>query len=173
MSRYAFVGTVAAVVLLLDQLSKWFIRAHFALFESIPVIAGLFSITHVRNSGGAFSIFAGAHDAWRVPFFLIVAVVAIAVLLHFVRRVPHGQWVVLAALGAVLGGAVGNMIDRATSGQVTDFFDVYWRSYHWPTFNVADSFITVGMVVLIVHSFVATDEGPVSQRGTDQQKSVP
>ena len=164
MSRYAFVGAVAGLAIVLDQLSKWGIRAKVGLYESLPVIDGLFSITHVRNTGGAFSIFAGAHESWRVPFFVVVAVVAIAVLLHFVRRVAPGQWVVLAALGAVLGGAIGNMIDRVRFGQVTDFFDAHWRGYHWPTFNVADSFITVGMLVLIVHSFFAADEGDASSQ---------
>lgn len=171
MSRYVFVGAVAAVVVVLDQLTKWFIRAQLGVFDSLPVIDGLFSITHVRNTGGAFSLFAGAHEALRVPFFLLVSVVAIVVLLHFVRRVASGQWVVLFALGAVLGGAVGNMIDRATFGEVTDFLDVHWRGYHWPTFNVADSFITVGMLILILHSFVAHDEGEVSRDGADERRT--
>lgn len=168
MSRYVFVGAVAAVVVVFDQLTKWVIRTELGIYESLPVVDGLFSITHVRNTGGAFSLFAGAHEAWRVPFFLFVAVVAIAVLLHFVRRVAPHQRLLLFALGAVLGGAVGNMIDRAAFGEVTDFLDVYWRGYHWPTFNVADSFITVGMLILIVHSFVAPEEDEVSGRATGQ-----
>jgi len=168
MSRYVFVGAVAAVVVVFDQLTKWVIRTELGIYESLPVVDGLFSITHVRNTGGAFSLFAGAHEAWRVPFFLFVAVVAIAVLLHFVRRVAPHQRLLLFALGAVLGGAVGNMIDRAAFGEVTDFLDVYWRGYHWPTFNVADSFITVGMLILIVHSFVAPEEGEVSGRASGQ-----
>lgn len=171
MSRYGFVGAVAAFVLVFDQLTKWVIRSELAVYESVPVVDGLFSITHVRNTGGAFSLFAGAHDAWRVPFFLLVAAVAVVALLHFVRRVAPHQRLLLFALGAVLGGAVGNMIDRAVFGEVTDFFDVYWRGYHWPTFNVADSFITVGMLILIVHSFVAADEGEAHQHEPKQRHS--
>ena len=171
MSRYGFVGAVAAFVVGADQLTKWVIRSQFGVYESVPVVDGLFSITHVRNTGGAFSLFAGTHEAWRVPFFLTVAVVAVAVLLHFVRRVAPHQRVLLFALGAVLGGAVGNMIDRAAFGEVTDFLDVYWRGYHWPTFNVADSFITVGMLILIAHSFVAADEQSVSQSRTDERRT--
>lgn len=171
MSRYGFVGAVAAFVVVFDQLTKWIVRTELGVYESVPVVDGLFSITHVRNTGGAFSLFAGADEAWRVPFFLLVAVVAIAALLHFVRRVSPHQRVLLFALGAVLGGAAGNMIDRAVFGQVTDFLDVYWRGYHWPTFNVADSFITVGMLILVVHSFVAADENEVPRREAGERRS--
>jgi len=81
-----------------------------------------------------------------------------------VRRVQPGQWWLLVALGSILGGALGNLIDRMTSGEVTDFLDVYWRDYHWPTFNVADSCITVGMAILVVYSLVVRDEPPAGQR---------
>jgi len=94
----------------------------------------------------------------RVPFFLTVSAVAVGVLLMFVRRVEPGQRILLLALGCILGGALGNLVDRMVSGAVTDFLDFHWRGYYWPAFNVADSGITVGMVILLLYSLLARDE---------------
>ena len=164
MTKYAVVLSIAAVAVIVDQISKWYIRQHFALYESLSVLDSFFRITHARNAGGAFGLLNQGARAWRLPFFLIASCVAVVVLLMFVRRVQPGQWWLLVALGSILGGALGNLIDRMMSGEVTDFLDVYWRYYHWPTFNVADSCITVGMVILLVYSFVVRDEPPADQR---------
>jgi len=155
--RYSVVLGLAALVVAVDQWSKFFIRRTVDLYESIVVVPSFFQITHTRNSGGAFSLFAGADDAVRVPFFLAVSLVAIVALLYFVRSVEPRRWSLLVALGGILGGAVGNLIDRMLSGQVTDFLDVHWHDYHWPVFNVADSCITVGVLVLLAHSFLTKD----------------
>jgi signal peptidase II len=157
MKKYLLVFGVAALVLGLDQLSKWYVRESVQLYESIPVIDSLLHITHVRNKGGAFSLFAGAHPTLRIPFFLGVSVVAIGFLVYMIRRIEPAQWLLLLALGCILGGAVGNLIDRAVAGEVTDFVDVHWRGWYWPAFNVADSGITVGMVILILHSLLVRD----------------
>ncbi|MBP1684089.1 MAG: lipoprotein signal peptidase [Deltaproteobacteria bacterium] len=164
MNKYAVVLSLAGVAVIVDQISKWYIRQHFALYESLSVIDSFFRITHARNAGGAFGLLNQGARAWRLPFFLMASCVAIVVLLMFVRRVQPGQWWLLVALGSILGGALGNLIDRMTSGEVTDFLDVYWRDYHWPTFNVADSCITVGMAILVVYSLVVRDEPPAGQR---------
>lgn len=158
--RYGVVLGLAALAVALDQWSKAYIRRTVQLFESIVVIPSFFQITHTRNSGGAFSIFAGAADAVRVPFFLGVSLIAIVALLFFVRSVEPRRWSLLVALGGILGGAVGNLIDRMLTGQVTDFLDVHWHDYHWPVFNVADSCITLGVLVLLAHSFFTRDAGP-------------
>ena len=155
--RYSVVLGLAALVVAVDQWSKFFIRRTVDLYESIVVVPSFFQITHTRNSGGAFSLFAGADDAVRVPFFLAVSLVAIVALLYFVRSVEPRRWSLLVALGGILGGAVGNLIDRMLSGQVTDFLDVHWHDYHWPVFNVADSCIPVGVLVLLAHSFLTKD----------------
>ena len=165
MSKYVSVFGVAAVVLVLDQLSKWYVRGTVALYQSIPVIDSLFHITHVRNKGGAFSLFAGAHDVLRLPFFVGVGIVAIVVLVYMVRRVEPSQIFVLVAIGCILGGAMGNLTDRALAGEVTDFLDVHWHDWYWPAFNVADSAISVGMVILVLHSFFARDEGTPAPQG--------
>src|SRR5882672_10055534 len=154
MSKYRFVLSVAAIVLLLDQLTKWYIRRTVSLYESISVIDSIFHITHVRNSGGAFGLFAGASRALRLPFFLLMSAVAVCVLLYFVRRVEPGQRLLLCALGSILGGALGNLADRMVSGEVTDFLDFHWHGWYWPAFNVADSCITMGMVVVVFYSLL-------------------
>ena len=79
-------------------------------------------------------------------------------MIYFIRQIPNDQRWLLFAVSGVLGGALGNLIDRITSGQVTDFLLVYWRDYHWPAFNVADSFISIGVVILIAHSLFGHDE---------------
>ena len=152
MSKVAFVSLVTGSVVLLDQLTKWYVRHAMPLYDSLPVINGFFSITHARNPGGAFSLLAGASEAVRIPFFLVAAAAAIGVLIYFLRQIPDDQRWLLFGVAAVLGGALGNLIDRIAFGQVTDFLQVYWRQYQWPAFNVADSFISIGVVILIGHS---------------------
>ena len=152
MSKAAYVALVTGSVVVLDQLTKWYVRHAIAPYESIPIIDRFFSITHARNPGGAFSLLAGTTDTFRVPFFFIASAVAIGVLVYFIRQIPNTQRWLLFAVAGVLGGALGNLTDRALFGNVTDFLLVYWRNYQWPAFNVADSFITIGVVILLGHS---------------------
>ena len=150
MSKYPLVLGLATVVIVLDQVTKWMVRDSFVLYESRPVIEGFFHLTYVRNPGGAFSFLRDVDASIRLPFFIGVASVAVVALLWFVREIEaHQRWM-LAALGLVLGGAVGNLIDRIAFGEVVDFLDVFWRDHHWPAFNVADSGISVGMTILVV-----------------------
>lgn len=158
MKKYSVVAVIAAVVLVLDQLTKWYVRQTVSFYESIAVIDSLFNITHVRNTGGAFSLFAGSSQAVRLPFFLLMSMIAVVVLLVFVRRVRPEQRLLLFALGAILGGALGNFVDRLVYGEVTDFLDFHWHGYYWPAFNVADSCITTGMLILLFYSLLVHDE---------------
>ncbi|MFI5394730.1 MAG: signal peptidase II [Candidatus Binatia bacterium] len=162
MRKYPMVFGVAGVVLIIDQVTKWYIRRRFSLYESVSVIDSVFHITHVRNAGGAFGLLNQGTHTWRLPFFLLVSCIAVAVLLTFVRRVQPGQRWLLLALGAILGGALGNLVDRMVSGEVTDFLDFHWHGYYWPAFNVADSCITVGMLILLLYSLLVRDETHVS-----------
>lgn len=159
--KWVAVLVPAVLVVVLDQLTKALVLGHMTLHESIPVIDGFFSLTYVRNTGAAFGIFAGRSAAVRVPALLGVAVLALGVLLWFVRTIPADRSVVIAACGGVLGGAIGNMIDRAAYGEVIDFLDVYVGSYHWPAFNVADMAITVGVIVLCLD---ALSSAPAAER---------
>ena len=152
MNKGVFVGLVSTSVVVVDQLSKWLVRRELPLHDGVPVFPGFFSIVHAANRGGAFSLFAEAHEAIRLPFFFAAAVVAVGFLIYFVRQIPSDQRLLLFALAAVLGGALGNLIDRAVFGQVTDFLLVYYRGWTWPAFNVADSFITIGVTILVAHS---------------------
>jgi signal peptidase II len=155
--KYVLVGAVAAVVIVLDQLTKLWVDSTFRLYQTMHVFPWL-NLTYVRNTGAAFSLFADHSAAFRVPFFIGVALVAGAALVFFVRQTPARHRSVLFACGLVLGGALGNFIDRVLYGAVIDFVDVHWRGYHWPAFNVADSAISVGVALLLLRSLFVRDE---------------
>ncbi len=141
-------GAVGAVVVVADQLSKWLVRQTFLIGEGRWIIDGFFKLVYVRNPGVAFGLLADVAWKWRLPFFLVTIVVAVVVLRRIMadaRDLPGG-WIVT---GLVLGGAAGNLIDRLRWGEVVDFLDVWFGPYHYPTFNVADSAITVGVALLL------------------------
>ncbi len=144
------VALVALAIVLLDQATKLWVVSSLRLHESVPLIEGFFDLTYVRNTGAAFSLFAGRSAAFRVPFFVAVSVAAVIGIAVYVHRTPASERLVLAGCAFVLGGALGNLIDRVLSGDVVDFLDLHWRGWHWPAFNVADSFITVGVALLVL-----------------------
>jgi len=149
-----FLGTLLAS-LGLDQATKQAVIARFHYGERLEVIPGLLDLTHVRNPGGAFSFFADGPFEQRMVFFVGTTLVAVVLLLVFYRRLEPGDRLPAFALGIVLGGALGNLIDRLVYTEVIDFIDVHlWGGYTWPTFNVADSCIVVGVSLLIVESFL-------------------
>lgn len=151
MGKYRVFIITAAVSLVIDQLSKFYIDSAFRLYESVPVIDSFFSITYVRNPGAAFGIL--ADNAIRIPFFISISLLASIGILWYLRRVSaRARWQHFA-LGLIFSGAVGNLIDRARLGEVIDFLDVYWRQHHWPAFNVADSAICVGVAILFLCSW--------------------
>ena len=139
---------VAGAVIVLDQLTKTVVASRMELHQSIPVIEGFVALTYVRNTGVAFGLLAGRWIAFRVQFLLGVSAFAVTLLVWFLRGVPPERRLLVAACGAVLGGAVGNMIDRVALGEVIDFVDLSLGAYHWPAFNVADAAITLGVAVL-------------------------
>jgi signal peptidase II len=140
---------IAALVLVLDQLTKAWILSRFRLGERMEVIPGLFDLILVYNPGAAFSFLAN-HDGWQRWFFIGIGLAASAFILWLLAR--HGSQRLFAfALALILGGAIGNVIDRFVHGQVVDFLLVHWRDrWYFPAFNVADSAITVGAVLLIL-----------------------
>lgn len=141
---------VSLGVIVLDQLTKLWVTAVFLLGDKLPVLPS-FNLVLAYNTGAAFSLLADA-GGWQRLFFSAVAVVASAVIVHLLRRHP-GQKLFSLALALILGGALGNLIDRVAYGHVIDFIQIYWRNYYWPAFNVADSAITVGAVLLVWDSF--------------------
>lgn len=136
---------VGLAILALDQWTKWLVEAHLPHYASTEVIPGLLNFTHVRNTGVAFGLFAAnGHDLHTLVLSL-VGLFALSVVLVYFWRTPAEDRLLLVALSLVLGGAVGNLADRIAGGAVTDFIDVYVGTYHWHTFNVADSAITIGL----------------------------
>lgn len=144
-----FYGLAGAVVIL-DQATKLLVQRAFRLGESLPVLPGVFNLTYVLNPGAAFGLLAGAAPAFRGPFFIAVSVLAIAVICYYHARYARGHPLPTVGLALILGGALGNLIDRLRVGMVIDFLDFYLGAYHWPAFNVADSGITVGVGLLLV-----------------------
>ena len=147
MSRYRLLSIVSAVILVFDQATKLYVDARFELYESVPVIPGWFHLTYIRNKGAAFGIF--ADSAVRIPFFITMTLVALVVILWYLRRLRADQQLAAFALALIFAGALGNLIDRIRLGEVIDFLDVFWRQHHWPAFNVADSAICNGVALLI------------------------
>lgn len=141
----AFAG-IAATGLVADQLTKLYIARTMSLYQSIPVVDGLFNIFYIRNKGAAFSFLSNA--SWRLPFFIAVSLVAALAILVAFTRLRNDQKLAQLSLAMIFSGAVGNLIDRVRLGEVIDFLDVYWKSHHWPAFNVADSLICVGVALL-------------------------
>jgi signal peptidase II len=155
--RGALFLLIAACLIALDQVTKLWIRSNLNLYETIPIF-GRIALTNVRNTGSAFGLF--VNQAFLLTLIAIVGVVAI---LLFYRYFSKSNMLGISGLSLVLGGAVGNLIDRLRFGYVTDFIDVrLWGDFHWPTFNVADSAITIGSIVLIV--FVFTTFGKSDDR---------
>lgn len=164
--KYKLLLIVTPLIIALDQFTKWLILSHLPLYESIPVIPGFFDIVHVRNTGAAFGFLAGSDQAIREPFFYIVAVVAVVVLGGILRKLTPRDVLMSWVVALVSGGLVGNLIDRLRFGNVVDFLSFHWRDavadwevlgyavrfrWEWPSFNVADSAITIAMVLLVMN----------------------
>jgi signal peptidase II len=141
---------IAVLVVMLDQATKALVRANLPLHESVTVIPGFFDLTHVRNTGAAFGMLNSVNFEYKALVMVFVAVIALAAVASYAFTLPPDQRIARAGLALILGGAVGNLIDRATAGFVVDFVDVYWRGVHFWAFNVADSAITVGVVLMLL-----------------------
>ena len=149
--RLRLAALVALAVVVADQVTKALVARGMDLHETIPLLP-VFSLTYVRNTGAAFGVLGATPAAVRLPLFLVVTVAAAWALVSMLRRAQAGQRALVAALGAILGGAAGNFICRVRYGEVIDFLDAHWGDLHWPAFNVADSAITVGVIVVLLSS---------------------
>lgn len=142
---YIPVTLIAGATILADQVSKLLICSEIALHERLGVIPGLLDIVHVRNTGVAFGLFRDAGSRYRTLFMLLISAIALVLIGVLVAQLRRGQRMETFSLSLILGGAIGNLIDRCRLGEVIDFIDVYLGRFHWPAFNVADSAITVGI----------------------------
>ncbi len=150
-------------IFLLDRWTKFLVAQKISLFDSVTVVPGFFKITHLRNTGAAFSLFADAPAAWRMIMLVLFSSVAlIIVLVLLVRNSRHFTWNGFA-LSLILGGALGNLWDRILHGWVTDFLLVYYKRWEWPAFNVADSAICVGAVLLIAEMLFKHEHAPAPE----------
>ncbi|MEW6184577.1 MAG: signal peptidase II [Thermodesulfobacteriota bacterium] len=137
------------VVFILDMITKAYIVSHFPLYSSRPVISGFFNLVHIQNKGVAFGILGGSAPAWRDILLLLFPVAAMVGILIFTFGYSQQKAGILLALGGILGGAQGNLVDRMRFGGVVDFLDFFIGTYHWPAFNVADSAISLGVIYLL------------------------
>jgi len=142
---------VSGLVIVLDQLSKWVMASWLSLYETVPVIPSI-NLTMAHNTGAAFS-FLAQEGGWQRWFFTSLAIVISTVLVIWLKKLKSDARLEALSLSLIIGGAIGNLIDRIYFGYVIDFIDVYYGTYHWPAFNVADSAICIGAVLLIVDSF--------------------
>lgn len=148
-SKYVIIFIITIPVIILDQFTKFYIQKSMKLHQSIKVIDGFFDITYVLNKGAAFSFLADKPTGFTAPFFVIVSVIAIGIIGFLFYQTEKNDYVSLIAFALLLGGSIGNLIDRIRHGAVTDFLDFYIQQYHWPAFNVADSAITTGISLFL------------------------
>lgn len=151
-------------IVIADQVTKYVVDRTMPLHHSIPIIDGLFSLTYIRNTGAAFGIFSGSHEAFRLPFLIIVSLIAIGFIFMMLKRLRESETGLTIALAFILGGAIGNLVDRMIYGEVIDFLDVYWSDYHWPAFNLADSFITIGVGITLYYLATSRGEDPFAAK---------
>ena len=145
-NKYPQAGLIVGTVLVLDQITKYFIQTHVRLYDIISVVPGFFNITHVRNKGAAFGILSTLPEFWRSAFFITVTLIAVAAITALIMK-THER-LPLYAFSLIAGGAIGNVVDRIRYGEVVDFIQWYVKSFYWPSFNVADSAISIGVVLL-------------------------
>jgi signal peptidase II len=144
--------SLAAIVVVLDQLTKYWVRSTFTLHESIEVTP-FFNLIFVMNRGAAFSFLSTA-DGWQRELFIAIALAASVWIIWLLRK-HASEFLFCVALSLILGGAIGNVIDRVLYGAVVDFLDFHLYGYHWPAFNVADSAISCGAVLLVYEGLIA------------------
>ncbi|MFC4617275.1 signal peptidase II [Camelliibacillus cellulosilyticus] len=140
---------LAIVILGLDQMSKWVIYTTMSVGESIEMIPGFLYITSIRNTGAAWNILNG--QMW---FFFIVSVVVLVIVIYYMQKVGRKKPLLGIALGLIIGGTLGNFIDRLVRGEVIDFIHVYLGSYSYPVFNLADSSLVVGVILILIYSLL-------------------
>lgn len=158
-NKYVILACLSIFIIVFDQITKQLVARRFFLGESVPVWGDFFNLTYVRNTGAAFGLLAKADPTFRVPFFVIVPIAALFAIAYIFRKIPKEDFKLSTALSLVIGGAIGNLIDRIHLGYVIDFFDFHWKyQYHFPAFNIADSAICVGVGILTLDLFFQKPE---------------
>ncbi|MDL2207818.1 signal peptidase II [Desulfovibrio sp. OttesenSCG-928-M16] len=162
--RYCIVLGLTLVIGVLDQICKWAVTASLALHEGVP-ITSFFNLVHVRNYGAAFGFLNDPSLSWQTWLFAGAAVLAAVLILWLTHKAAAHEWLLFTALGCILGGAVGNLVDRLRLGAVVDFLDFHYAGMHWPAFNVADMAICLGagLTILVLLRPVGGQKAPEIQ----------
>lgn len=145
-----FYLSVSSAIFLTDALTKWLVVRGMTLHDSVEIIPSFFSLTYVRNTGVAFGMLRSMEWGWKLPMLCAVALLAIGLIFYYASKAPADNRILHWALALVLGGILGNLSDRLVNGYVIDFLDFYLYDMHWPTFNVADSGITLGVFLMML-----------------------
>lgn len=148
--KYWVLLVVSGWILFVDQWTKYIVQQKLALHQTVEVIQRFFNLVHVRNTGGAFGIFAGERGGIGSILFVVVSLIAIGTILFLFVKVREDEKTLSLSFSLVLAGAIGNLIDRLRYGEVVDFLDFYLFSYHWPAFNIADSAICIGIGLIVL-----------------------
>ncbi len=141
---------ISVVVFFGDQATKEMVERSIPEHAVIPILPRCFNLTHIKNAGAAFGLFSDSPTPWKTALLILVSVALLATVITIVWKNRQLQWEAGVGLALILGGALSNLVDRIRAGRVVDFLDVYFSSYHWPAFNLADSAIVVGAGFLIL-----------------------
>ena len=164
---------IAVLVIALDRLSKWLVSQKIVLHDSINVLPGFFHLTHVENRGAAFGLFSDSPSEWKIAVLILFSLVALVVVSTLLWKNSHVMSTTGFGLALILGGAIGNLWDRLLDGHVVDFLDFSVGGYHWPAFNVADSAIVIGALMLVAEILVTkpVDEKPAGDPETAKRSA--
>ena len=153
-NKFILFSIISTIIVVLDQITKILVLDKMPLYHSIAIIDGFFNLTHIHNTGGAFGLLADQHPILRAVIFLGISILSLFIILYYYAKTPPQFPMLRMGLSLIFGGAVGNIADRIRMGEVVDFLDFYIGNYHWPAFNVADSAVSVGVVILIYYMLI-------------------
>jgi signal peptidase II len=156
MRKYRIAAIITVLVVVIDQISKWLVVKNVPLYGKINLLPFL-DVTHIRNPGAAFGIFRELPESLRLPMFVLVLIAAVVVIVYFLSKTGNNDRLLVVSLSLILGGAIGNSIDRFRLRYVTDFIDFHWfgnPALHWPPFNLSDSAITIGVILILFDTFI-------------------
>jgi len=160
-NKYVLLFFVSGVLIVMDQYTKLMVSLHIPLNYSVKVVEDFFNLTHIRNSGVAFGLFASQQSEYKALMFITISTIAIIAILIIFHQTPKEKKMVQTGLILIFSGAIGNLIDRVLHGEVIDFVDFFINRHHFPAFNIADSCITVGVAMMVIDLFVG-EAGPDS-----------
>jgi len=148
--KYSILLFVTAAILALDQYTKHLAVEYLKNGRIVDVINGYFRLLYVENPGAAWGFLSQTASSFRLPFFYIISALAVLLIVYYFHKLSSNAWAMMISLSLILGGAIGNLVDRIKNNFVVDFIDWYYKNNHWPTFNVADAAITAGVILMIL-----------------------